>query len=175
MTEYTTMPEVPGRLYFRCDRYAATLSTLACANNWREGNYKASELRAKCKCCPLGAEHAGEVGASMSALKGSLICSRCHRTASRLISKNLCVSCQNRQYEYVKGRNAKGTAPVKLAALQPRRIKVDVGGAVKLLYSPLTADTDELVITALRDCLKQVRFGFHGVMAAVRGQQMRLF
>ena len=175
MTEYISFIEMPGVLAFRCERYAATLTVKACANNWREGNIKGTENRQRCKCCALGAEHAGEVGASMSALKGTLICSRCHRTATRLIGRNLCVSCQNRQYEFIKGRNAKGTAPVKLTQLQPRRIRVDVGGAVKLVYSPLTLDVHELVITALRDCMQHVRFGWHGAMAPARGQQMRLF
>jgi hypothetical protein len=106
----------------------------------------------------------------MSPLKGMTICGRCHTGTTRLIGKHLCVSCANRQYEYLKGRNAKGTKPVKLAPLEPRKIRFMSGSAPKTLYMPLTVDTEELIIAALRDSKDTVRFGFSGEMRGAPAQ-----
>jgi len=170
MPEYFTIADVPGKTYFRCERYAASISTESCASMWREGNHDNSEARFRCKCCPLGALHAGETAASMSPLKGALICSRCHQTANRLIGKTLCVSCYNRQREWVIGKNAKGTKPVKLAPLEPRRIRYLSGKEPRTLYLPLTIDTDELIVSVLRDSPNKVRFGFSGAMRGAPSQ-----
>ena len=117
MVEYFTLEHVPGRTFFNCERMRAKLSTDSCAAMWRKADAATDGTNNSCKLCPLGAVHAGEVAASMSPLKGALICARCHRQASRLIGKHLCVSCKNREYELLKGRNAKGTAPVKTSRL----------------------------------------------------------
>jgi hypothetical protein len=172
MPEYVEFVELPGVLHFRCERYNATLSTSACAGMWREGNHGNSEKRMRCKVCPIGAVHAGETAASMSPLKGSLVCGRCHTGATRLIGKHLCISCYNRQREFVVGRNAKGTKPVKLAPLEPRRIRYLSGKAVKTLYMPLSVDTEELMVSALRDSQETVTFAWsgdiHGAPAQLR-------
>lgn len=174
MLDYTTNPLVPGRLFFRCDRMRGTLSTTACADMWRKANDMNDGSCANCMRCPIGAVHAGEVAASMSPLKGTLTCGRCHRPASRLIRKHLCVSCQNRAYEVEKGRNAKGTAPVKHCHLAPRRIRYMHGDEVCTLALRQTADTDELMVAVLRDSKKRAVFAFAGhAPAAIR--QARLF
>ena len=172
MVEYVEFAELPGVKHFHCSRYNATLSTESCAGNWREGNHLLSEKRMRCRVCPIGAVHAGETAASMSPLKGSLICGRCHIGATRLIGKHLCISCYNRQREYLIGRNAKGSRPVKLAPLEPRRIRYMAGSTVKTLYMPLSVDTEELVVAALRDSRERVTFawngGVHGAPAQLR-------
>lgn len=174
MVDYFQIEAVPGRMFFRCDRQRATLSTDACAHNWRLANHENSERRTICKCCPLGAVHAGEVAASMSPLKGTLTCSRCHRPAVRLIGKTLCVSCYNRERERLVGRNAKGTQPVKLPPLERRRIRYMHGDEPRLLTLERSVDTDELIVAALRDSQKRVRFAFHGPMPASL-KQLRIF
>lgn len=161
MVEYTTNPLVPGKLYFRCERMRGTLSTTACAEMWRKANDMNDGSCANCMRCPLGATHAGEVAASMSPLKGTLTCGRCHRGASRLIHKHLCVSCQNRAYEAEKGRNAKGTAPQKVGPLDPRRIRFLEGGEIRVLSLAQSRDTDELMVAALRDSRRKVVFGWN--------------
>ena len=174
MLEYTTNALVPGRLFFRCERMRGTLSTTACADMWRKANDMNDGSCASCMRCPIGAVHAGEVAASMSPLKGTLTCARCHRGATRLIHKHLCVSCQNRAYEVEKGRNAKGTAPVKHTNLVPRRIRYMHGEELRTLAMRQTADTDELIVAVLRDSKKSVAFAFNPAPpSAVR--QMRLW
>ncbi|SAK98445.1 hypothetical protein AWB80_07521 [Caballeronia pedi] len=170
MPDYYELPELPGKKFFRCDRYNANLSTETCADNWRAGNHEGIESRLRCKVCPLGALHAGETAASMSPLKGMLICGRCHTGAARLIAKHLCVSCYNRQREYVIGRNAKGTRPTKLAPLDARRIRYMSGNSPKILALNLSVDTEELIITALRDSKDKVRFGFLGDIRGIPAQ-----
>jgi len=141
---------------------------------WRKADEINDGTHNTCRLCPLGAVHAGEVAASMSPLKGSLTCARCHRTASRLIGKMLCVSCQNRQYELLKGRNSRGTAPVKIGVLEPRVIRFNAGGEAQKLRLALSSDMDELVVAVLRDSRNAVSFAFNSAPpAAVR--QARLW
>lgn len=159
MTEYTTNPQVPGKVFFRCDRMRGTLSTTSCADMWRKANDALDGTCGNCMRCPLGAVHAGEVAASMSPLKGTLTCAACHRPAARLIHKHLCVSCYNRRREVVIGRNAKGTAPVKAAGLAPRAIRYDASGDLRYIRLEHTADTEELIVATLRDNRNRVFFG----------------
>lgn len=170
MVEYFKMAEVPDKQYFRCNKYSATLSTEACADMWRKANHEGSEAQFKCRVCPLGAVHAGETAASLSPLKGTTICGRCHRVAPRLIRGHVCVSCYNREREAVIGKNAKGTAPVKLRPLHPRRLFYREGNEVKILSMPLSAATDELIVATLRDANKQTRFSFRGDVRGLKSQ-----
>jgi hypothetical protein len=174
MVEYFANPDVPGRTFFRCDRMRAVLSTESCSAMWRKADDLDDGARNSCRLCPVGAVHAGEVAASMSPLKGTLTCARCHRTAGRLIGGMVCVSCYNRQREVLIGRNAKGTAPVKLCALDTRRLRYRHGDDVRTLRLRHTVDTDELLVAVLRDSKSQVVFAFNSAPpAAVR--QARLW
>lgn len=173
MVSYFPLEQAPGRLFFRCEAQRATLSTEACAGMWREGNHGGIEKRATCRRCPMGAEHAGEALASLSPLRGTLTCARCHRPALRLIQGHVCVSCKNREYEVVKGANAKGTRPIKLGPLEPRRLVFIAGKALTALAMPRTIDRAELIVAALRDSSDRVRFAFRP--AEPRLAQARLF
>lgn len=85
-----------------------------------------------------------------------------------------CVSCKNREYEFLKGRNAKGTAPVKLRSLCRRRIRYMAGTEPRSLVVQHSLDTDELIVAALRDSPNRVRFGF-GAAVPPSVRQLRLF
>lgn len=170
MVEYFKIAEVPGQQFFRCDRYRATLSTTACSKMWREANHQNVEARYRCKTCPVGALHAGETSASMSPLMGSLICPRCHRGALRLIGKHLCVSCYNRQREFIVGHNAKGTAPSKMAPLHARCLRYWSGNVLLKLHLDHSADHVELMVAALRNSKNRVRFAFTGAMRGTPNQ-----
>lgn len=161
MVDYFKMNALPGKTFFQCDRMRAKLTTESCASMWRKADEINDGSHSACRLCPLGAVHAGEVAASMSPLKGSLTCSRCHNTATRLIGGMHCVSCYNRQREYVKGRNAKGTVPVKIGVLEPRAIRFCAGGDLKRLRMPMSSDMDELVVSVLRDSRTHVSFSFN--------------
>lgn len=160
MVEYFGMPETPGISYFQCDRLRAKLPMQSCADMWRQANHKHDENRLACRGCPIGAMHAGEHEASLSPLRGKLVCARCHRSASRLVSKHICVSCKNREYEYLKGRNAKGSRPVKLKSLAPRTLHYLHGDELRTLHLPLSLDIEELMVAAIRDSANKVRFMF---------------
>jgi hypothetical protein len=172
--DYFTRPEVPGRNYFRCERMRATISTEACAGFWRGSNGGGHCERDTCLRCPIGAMHAGEAQASTSPLRLAPICARCHRPSSRLIGGMRCVSCYNRERELLRGRNAKGTAPVKLTCLARRRVRYMAGDEPCSLVVQHSLDTDELVVAALRDSSNRVRFGF-GAAVPLAVRQLRLF
>lgn len=161
MVDYFTNPDVPGKSYFACSRMRATLSTTACSTMWRQANDLNDGTHAACRLCPLGAVHAGEVAASMSPLKGTLTCARCHRPAARLIGAMHCVSCYNRQREVIRGRNGKGTAPVKLGSLDSRRIRYRHGDEVRTMRVRHSLDLDELIVAVLRDSKSRVVFAFN--------------
>lgn len=174
MPDYFSMENVPGKAFFRCDRMRATLSTESCSAMWKRADQLDDGSHSACRLCPVGAVHAGEVAASMSPLKGTLTCARCHRTASRLIRSMVCVSCYNRQREVLIGRNAKGTTPVKLQALEQRRARYLHGGDVRTIRLRHTVDTDELIVAVLRDSKSRVAFAFNCTPpASIR--QARLF
>lgn len=174
MVEYFTYENVPGKTYFRCERHRASLSTEACKSMWRKADEVSDGSHNSCRLCPIGAVHAGEVAASMSPLKGTLTCARCHRTAGRLIGGMVCVSCKNREYELLKGRNAKGTAPVKLCKLDARRLRYRHGDEIVTMRGRHTFDADELLVAVLRDSKQSVVFAFNSTPpAAIR--QARLW
>lgn len=161
MTEYFELPELPGRQMFRCVKRQATLQVEACSGMWRSANERgAPERLDQCRNCPLGAKHAGVGEISLSPLRGASICARCHTGTTRLIRKHLCVSCVNREYEYRKGRNARGTAPVTHPPLLALEIRYLAGDRPARLAIDAVSPT-ELVVAALRDSSKQVTFGFH--------------
>ncbi|MEX3934834.1 hypothetical protein AB4Y32_24105 [Paraburkholderia phymatum] len=179
--EYFEIDLMPGRRFFRCEPLRASISTDECERRWRAGNMLAevtAEKRAGlggsidadfaqteastrclvCKGCGLGARHAGVPDANPSLLRGQSVCARCHRGATRLIGRRICISCYNRQRELFVGKNSKGTKPVKLAALDRRQITYVTAGEVKTLALERSADMDELVVSVLRDEPHSVRF-----------------
>lgn len=167
--DYFEMAELPGRRYFACGPLRATLDIAACADNWRRANKNRHIARLKCRGCQIGAEHAGERGANNSPFQGATMCGRCHRGASRLIHGHLCVSCYNRQREWLLGKNRKGSQPIKLGRLDPRRVTYQrADGTVHTRAIDLTVDTEEVLVAVLRDEQQAVRFGFRGLSRPVR-------
>jgi hypothetical protein len=156
-----TYHQVPGcdRQFFRCSALVATISTLACAANWR----KAQELRPddvsalhKCRTCPIGAAHSGESVVERSPIFGMSLCARCRGGTTRMIGNRLCPSCYNRNLEYAKGTNRKGTVPTFRFA--PRRIGVVTAGGYAEVRDELTADTAELAVQLLRTVTGRIMF-----------------
>ncbi len=88
----------------------------------------------------------------------------------RLVRGNLCVSCYNREREVVKGKNARGVPPSKLARLDPRAICYSENGRVRVHRTERTAGPVELLVAALRDARHEVAFGWraprHGLRQA---------
>lgn len=170
---YFELPEIPGRLHFKCDVLKATLAVSACSQMWKSANYENTERLHRCKCCPIGAKHSGETSASMSPLLGKMICGRCHRGAERLIEKHLCISCWNRQREYKLGKNARGQMPKLARRLDRRQLRYFAGGDARILTIDYTVDTTELIVAVLRSSKKHVTFSFQGLPGGIA--QRRLF
>jgi hypothetical protein len=161
---YRTIPEIPGAAYFDCARMHASISTSACATMWRSMNEQRGERYTACRSCQVGAAHAGVSNASRSPIRGALVCARCARGATRLIHRNLCVSCFNRERELIKGRNARGMVPTKLAPLAARRVFYMSNGRVHLVRAERTTHSAELIIATLRDAIHTVAFAWAGAV-----------
>lgn len=159
--EYFESALLPGKPMFLCGRFAASLLVSRCASMWTEANGSGAppERIERCRGCEVGAGHAGAVDPSYHRLRASGACARCHRSDLRLIGMNVCVSCQNREYEWVKGRNAKGKFPVTHPEMWRRRVTALVGGVVKVVTREKTTATLELVVEMLRDSPDRVVFG----------------
>lgn len=146
--------------YFRCGTYSASMSADACARRWQvaqDAKGQAAERFEKCRACSIGAAHAGERSVHYSPVYGLSLCPRCGQHASRLIRGAKCISCYNRECEFMRGANAKGTKP-KLA-LYPRYLNVGVDGAVRQIRAALSLDLAELVLHAHRTIRGQLNFG----------------
>ncbi|MDI3383988.1 hypothetical protein ACFPPF_22075 [Xenophilus aerolatus] len=105
--------DAPGR-YFACARLSATLSVGGCAAQWTASTHRDAS---PCRGCPIGREHFAQHHGLQPAepSRGRVgTCLRCNGVGLRLIgSRGICVSCANRTYEVERGRNAKGSPPVK--------------------------------------------------------------
>ena len=163
--EYFEITGVPG-LYFRCDRLHLKQPASDCAAMWRSARRDKDGRRSACRNCPVGAAHAGEGQAQLSSIRGRKVCARCGSGATRLIRGHLCVSCQNREYEVLKGRNSKGTRPIHAKVLTPRTMRYLHGNEIRKLHLPLSASLSELLIAAIRDSQDRVSFFDDGRIAA---------
>jgi hypothetical protein len=139
---------------FRCDTWRATLSVPACARRWKEAQIavkdRAEQLRL-CRQCPIGAVHAGEKHVHRAANFGRNICPRCERgTTRRMVAGRVCINCYNRQLEWFKGRNGKGTVPVRaLGTLREFAIGVTLepgtAHARNVIYTDVAVEKAELI------------------------------
>lgn len=154
------IPEMPGVDHFACVRLHATLPVRACASMWHQANDAADDRRITCRGCPVGAGHAGIHNASLSPIFGILICGRCHSGATRLICGSLCVSCKNREYELVRGRNARGQYPSRLKPLAAHSLPYWENGAPLRITKPLATSSTELIVDLLRDAHHLLTFAW---------------
>ena len=162
--EYSVMPET-GLDIFRCNTRSATLSVESCARMWtaaQDAEGRKAERLEMCRSCPIGACHAGGEVKRISRYYGSSICPRCRRGATRMIEGTRCISCYNREREIRSGKNARGTAPSKLAPLFPIEVNVIVGGVVTRHRHALARDMLEPMIEILSRTKGEVSFAFAG-------------
>lgn len=175
MIDYFVIPELPNVQMFTCAKRRASLQVASCADMWLEANQQriAPERLDLCKNCPLGAEHAGVKDVSLSPLRGVSVCARCQLGTTRLVKHHLCVSCYNREREFLIGKNSRGNKPVMHPQLYRLKLKILAGDSVEECKLDKAVDLTELVVAALRDVKKQVTFGFQSIAPNVR--QMDLF
>lgn len=127
---------VEGQTHFNCERLLATISTRECARRWQGARLRRHERLVICQRCPVGATHAElepgspkspapqNAGTPAAAPARSALCIRCGRTSARLIWGELCPSCSNREVEWRRGANGKGTLPITFRPIRPWRVGV---------------------------------------------------
>jgi hypothetical protein len=162
--KYFSLEGAPGE-FFNCQPYRAKLSAAACARRWREAQTTTGREAyriEKCRGCAVGACHAGEEIVEYSTLYENDICPRCGVGTTRMICGTRCISCYNREREFIKGRNARGTKP-KMAPLERRTVRYAVaGGPIESVTIDHSADLPELMIVALRRTRGRIMFHFNG-------------
>lgn len=173
--EYFEIKEMPGEKFFLCEKRMATIRICVCVKMWTLASSKdADERYLSCRGCRIGAGHAGCEEATISPLFGKSVCGRCGVGTTRLVGAHLCVSCVNRQYEWIKGRNARGNKPTAHPGLWRLSVRYQTGGRTKVRALPYALDRLELVTAVLRDEPKQSTFGF-SCAARPALPQMELF
>jgi hypothetical protein len=172
--------QIPGIRYFkldgldapvfRCERLHCTLRSVSCASRFRvaaelaamkgkalqNANPETLEKRGKtapCVGCPTGAGHLGmDHREQRSRFSETFACARCGRGANRLVgSSACCISCMNREYEWLKGANAKGTRPIHAVQLRKFSVRYVVAdGDPQTFSAHHAADITELMLRVLR-------------------------
>lgn len=119
---------VPGQRHFDCEALRATLDTRTCASRWQS-----AAPGTQCHGCEIGRAHAALHHPqpdlpTTPRRAGEGACLRCGRTDLRLVRrKAVCVSCFNREGEWRKGRNSRGTPPRDYEPLRPIQMAVHRG------------------------------------------------
>ena len=167
--EYSAHPLMPGQLVFRGERLSATLWVQICTGMWQRANQgKApTDSLLRCRGCPVGAVHDGSPPPNHHRLRGTTTCARCHRGDLRLIGGRICVSCSNREREWLKGANAKGRFPSRHPALERMAVTASVGGVTQTVVRERVTGTVEIVVELLRDSPGRVVFGLARVLPVV--------
>jgi hypothetical protein len=77
-----------------------------------------------------------------------------------ILRGTLCISCVNRQYEFIRGKNAKCNPPK--IKLDRRTVRYAIEGAgVETLTVEHSVDLTEIMMMVLRKTRGRVSFGFH--------------
>lgn len=138
---YFSVEYAPGR-YFNCEKQRSKLSETSCAAQYKK--HKSNASGSVCTGCEIGAAHAGE---QIIYTLPQKLCCRCGGTDKRLIHARICVSCYNREREYVLGRNAKGKPPIHARALHAVGVFVAKAGRIQI---GVVADTAEAAMAPIR-------------------------
>jgi hypothetical protein len=167
---YFSLGEFPGE-FFRCLPYRATIAPGACGKRWRAAQTAtgyAVDKFSNCRDCRIGAAHAGEDHVSYSFYFETMICPRCRRGCTKMVAGTRCVSCYNREREFLSGKNSKGTVPVMARPLHRREIRYTVPEeglglepVPRVYVAEHSADILELVLGVLRTTKGSIMFGFH--------------
>ena len=159
--------EVNGIELVECPPYRMQLTPGRCASNWESvaGKHRHKLERLEhCLDCPLGAQRAGKQAVPTPLPR---FCCRCLKLSPRLIGAKLCPSCYNRQRELELGRNARGTAPVKITPVFSVTAKV---GDVEVVMT--AADRIEVAMVTLRQDSTATIGWAHAVKAPAQFQTL---
>ncbi len=166
-------------MMFHCERKAMRLTVGACAKLWTSASNEKDrpapwEGRHACIGCPVGAANCGQTIAPIQAAIEAVrdICPRCMQPGRRLIGRDLCVSCYNRDREALAGCDRKGHRPLFTVLLRKRDIIVCRGGDRVQVESHRARSRDEIIVRVVKRATGPVAFGrpfvvWHGSQMAL--------
>lgn len=133
---------------FECPRHTGGLRLLptACASNWQRAK-KAMPWDALrvCKGCEIGAFNAGEALPPLA--PSDRECLRCGKTDQRLVRRQICISCYNRERELLTGRYRRAVPPQGLKVVQ---VQVLIAGQRSPLAVQVASIAEALLVAARR-------------------------
>lgn len=151
---------------FLCEKRKLTLSTAGCSRlyNAASGPKPPDPWlgMAGCRFCPIGSQNAtGRPQNPISVLTEMMrsLCVRCGRPSDRLIWNLLCASCDARQKEAIKGKNAKGNPPALSAQLHTERIAFVHGVRTTVIQRPAVASLSEVILHLSKSAIAPAAFG----------------
>jgi hypothetical protein len=155
----------PALEMMRCDKRSMTLSKMGCARLWlsaHENRPKEWEGRFGCIGCRVGAASAGRpMPVTAEAVEAwRMVCPRCRRPASRMISDRFCISCWNRNREAtVTLKNSKGNPPkILLDRLHSEIVMVSDGATARLVREDSVVDLAEVMVLHARAAVGALAF-----------------
>ena len=161
-------PNIPGNL---------SLTKNSCAAQWQKALTTKPEKGGslyECRGCELGAKHAGVENVTFRKPSSiDRICTRCHKPTSKFLYKRICISCYNRGLEVLKGKNARGTRPVKHGDLVAIRLAYIVKGVTMVVLIENVTSRLEAEMAVIKSSSESVVF-VHSV-DVVKSQQVSLF
>lgn len=124
--EDTYCMRIKGQRHFRCESLHAVIGTHECARRWQEARRRRDDRLVLCRQCPVGALHSQQAcfSSAVARVNHAVLCLRCGRLATRLIKGELCPSCSNREAEWRRGTNGRGSKPIKYVPLRRWRVGV---------------------------------------------------
>ena len=169
MIEYHEKTGLPGVQFFDCPSGLGTINKVFCADSHSRACTKefiSERKRPQCRFCPIGKLHCGKQDTTTgSRLYGSLICSRCQRTACRLIgpTARICPSCFNRQSEVRRGSlNAKKNPLKKIRKYRDVTMTIIKDGQASLSTSRQVMTLSEAVLSTLISTSGNLVFAWAG-------------
>jgi hypothetical protein len=167
---------------FRCARVNMTLTEKGCSRLWVSVNGdrrpESWEARASCVGCSIGRSNSGAPADPLSEVRAAIkqTCSRCLRASERLIwpeRQAFCVSCDNRQREAIRGRNAKGNPPAIMYLLRSMALAFEAGDERQTIERPRVLSLTELVLLAVKSAHAQVTIAMPQVTDAATAEVER--
>lgn len=154
-----------------CTPNRARITLSACQRMWNAARKRAPavwESGNACRTCVLGALRNGGTPRTGFEEVVSDCCPRCGRTGARKVAHDLCVSCYNRQAEFLRGRTRRGKpCNLRLGCVSVGMVRE---GALSDPRRTLARDASEVIVAQSKTAPVGTVFGWRPRMLIAQGE-----